>query len=409
MLWRRNLRWTWALAAVPVGWMLFVLLHATLLAAGVWLGCLDAAALGARWHREDLHHGADIAEAARNRIGLRGLIRSHLHHHKIKRNGWLSDGRLTVGVDVRGLRVQIPVGYESGSYTLVVGATGSGKTVSEAWVACRLIGAGHAAIVIDPKGDQLLHDELELAAQHQETGFYEWTPEGPWAYNPYGTGTAGEIADKALSGEQFTEPHYLRQAQRYLGHAVRAMHTAGIPVSPVSLMGQLDPRQLEVTARGLPEGIAAETQAYLDGLTERQRRELAGVRDRLSILAESDTRHWLHPNPEAGLLDILQAVQERAVVYFRLDSDRRPLLAAMLAAAIVSDPISLAARLQADPVATVVVIDEFSAVAAEHVARLFARARSAGVSLILGTQELADLKGVGRGLCGSRRSGTSRP
>ncbi len=395
MLWRRNLRWTWALAAIPVGWLLFVLFHATLLAAGVWLGCLDAAALGARWHREDLHHGADIAEAVRNRVGLRGLIRSRLHQHKIKRNGWLSAGRLTVGVDVRGLPVTIPVGRESGSHTLVVGATGSGKTVSEAWVACRLIDAGHAAIVIDPKGDELLHDELALAAQ--ETSFYEWTPEGPWAYNPYAAGTPGEIADKALSGEQFTEPHYLRQAQRYLGHAVRAMHTAGIPVSPVSLMSQLDPRQLEVTARDLPQELAAETQAYLDGLTERQRRELAGVRDRLSILAESDTRHWLHPTPDSGLLDIHQAVQERAVVYFRLDSDRRPLLAAMLAAAIVSDLISLVARLQADPVATVVVIDEFSAVAAEHVARLFARARSAGVSLILGTQELADLKSVGDG------------
>jgi type IV secretory pathway TraG/TraD family ATPase VirD4 len=69
----------------------------------------------------------------------------------------------------------------------------------------------------------------------------------------------------------------------------------------------------------------------------------------------------------------------------------------MLAAAIVSDLISLVARLQREPVPTVVVIDEFSAVAAEHVARLFGRARSAGISLILGTQELADLKSAGDG------------
>ena len=37
-------------------------------------------------------------------------------------------------------------------------------------------------------------------------------------------------------------------------------------------------------------------------------------------------------------------------------------------------------------------IDEFSAVAAGQVNRLFGRALSAGISLILGTQELADLK-----------------
>jgi type IV secretory pathway TraG/TraD family ATPase VirD4 len=42
------------------------------------------------------------------------------------------------------------------------------------------------------------------------------------------------------------------------------------------------------------------------------------------------------------------------------------------------------------------VIDEFSAIAAEHVVRLFGRARSAGFSLLLGTQELADLRPPGR-------------
>jgi type IV secretory pathway TraG/TraD family ATPase VirD4 len=39
-----------------------------------------------------------------------------------------------------------------------------------------------------------------------------------------------------------------------------------------------------------------------------------------------------------------------------------------------------------------VVIDEFSALGARHVTALFGRARSAGVSLLLGTQELADLR-----------------
>jgi hypothetical protein len=42
-------------------------------------------------------------------------------------------------------------------------------------------------------------------------------------------------------------------------------------------------------------------------------------------------------------------VRKREVVYFRIDSDRRPLLAAMLAAAIMSDLITLVAQLQASP------------------------------------------------------------
>ncbi len=162
-------------------------------------------------------------------------------------------------------------------------------------MACRLIESGHGAVVLDPKGDQMLRGELLAAAARRGAAFLEWTPEGPLAYNPYATGSETEIAEKALGGERFTEPHYLRQAQRYLGHAVRSMHAAGVEVTPVSLMAQLDPRELEVIAREIPEEQAQEVQRYLDSLTERQRRDLAGVRDRLSILAESDVRDWVDP------------------------------------------------------------------------------------------------------------------
>jgi conjugal transfer pilus assembly protein TraD len=362
----------------------------------VFWGCALACALGAHWHHLDLTHGADLAELAHSRVGILAAYRRWSDQQAIRRDGWVKDGRLIIGTDVQGMGVSIPVGYRSGSHTLVVGATGSGKTVSEAWIAGRLIEQGHGAVVLDPKGDELLRDELAAAAERRGARFLEWTPDGPLAYNPYAHGTDTEIADKALSGEAFTEPHYLRQAQRYLGHAVRVMHAAGVPVTPVSLMAHMDPRQLDVAARKLPEGLAEETEAYLDSLSDRQRRDLAGVRDRLSILAESEVREWLDPH-DANRLDIHEAVQERAVVYFRLDADRRPLLAGMLAAAIVSDLVTLVARHQAHPVPTVVMVDEFSAVAAEQVARLFGRARSAGVSLILGTQELADLQHVGDG------------
>jgi type IV secretory pathway TraG/TraD family ATPase VirD4 len=223
-------------------------------------------------------------------------------------------------------------------------------------------------------------------------------PEGPVAYNPYGQGSDTEIADKALAGEVFTEPHYLRQAQRYIGHAVRVIRAAGVEVTPASLMEHMDPRELEVSARKLPESDAEPAQAYLDSLGERQRRELAGVRDRLAILAESDLRPWLEPNPDRPTLDIHQAVQGRAVVYMSLDADRRLLLSAMLAGAVVIDLVTLVGRLQRQPIPTVVMIDEFSAIATEPVARLFGRARSAGISLILGTQELADLRGAEDGV-----------
>jgi hypothetical protein len=53
-----------------------------------------------------------------------------------------------------------------------------------------------------------------------------------------------------------------------------------------------------------------------------------------------------------------------------LDSDRRPLLAGMLAAAIVQDLLTIAAELQHQPVPTLVLVDEFSAIAPGGIKRL---------------------------------------
>jgi type IV secretory pathway TraG/TraD family ATPase VirD4 len=68
----------------------------------------------------------------------------------------------------------------------------------------------------------------------------------------------------------------------------------------------------------------------------------------------------------------------------------------MLGAAVVGDLQAMVATLQGRPVPTLVMIDEFSAIAPERVVGLFARASGAGVNLVLGTQELADLRVPGR-------------
>ena len=90
------------------------------------------------------------------------------------------------------------------AHTLVVGATGSGKTVTQSWMAVRAIERGMGAVVIDPKGDEELREQLRRAALAAGRQFLEWTPDGGCVYNPFACGGASEIADKALAGERFT-------------------------------------------------------------------------------------------------------------------------------------------------------------------------------------------------------------
>ncbi len=398
----RHLHWSWAAGALAI----VVLARPGLGGAGftLALAALLAAARGRRWHREDLETGADMADIAARRRRPLDLLRPlawaaalrFREHFGAAR--WLRGHELQLGLDENSRAVSIPFGGErGGTHTLVVGATGSGKTVTQTWIAVRAIEQGMGAIVIDPKGDGGMRAEVRRAAMLAGRTFLEWTPDGDSVYNPYARGGASEIADKALAGERFTEPHYLRQAQRYLGHVVRALRETGTEVSLHAIVEHLDTGRLEVLARGLPETDARATFAYLDSLSARQQSELAGVRDRLAILTESDVGPWLDPQTAvAQRFDLLTAVKERSVVYFSLESDSRPLLSEMLGAAIVQDLQTTVASLQGAPVPTLVVIDEFSAVAAEQVVRRFGRARSAGFSLLLGTQELSDLRPPGR-------------
>ena len=386
-----GLHWSWTaptvLAVGPV-WMVD-----RFAALGVAFATGLVTVTGAKWHAEDLRAGGDIATLARRRRTPVSALRSWRDQRRIRAGRILTKRGLVVGRDHRGRGVHVPVGGRGGGHTLVLGATGSGKTVTQAWIAGRLIQLGHGAVVVDPKGDRTLRCELHRAARRARRRFREWTPEGHDAYNPFAHGTDTELADKALAGESYTEPHYLRQAQRYLGHATRTLKATGRPVTLAALAGAMNPRRLEAIGRELDdEHQARELHDYLDDLTAEQQRGLAGTRDRLAVLAESDVAPWLQPQAAGGPgIDLLASVQAREVVYFRLDADRRPLLSAMIAAAIVQDLLTVAAHHQHQPTPTLVLVDEFSAVAPDGVARLFGRGRSAGMSLLLGTQELADL------------------
>lgn len=416
----RHLRWTWAPTALGVDLLVGPVIGGSV-AWTLGIAALCASVRGGRWHREEVAAGADLAELAANRRGPWDALRTFVRRtaprliarwapaspnlgvlrDRLRGAGgkdWFRGDRLIVGEEENGRPVSIPLGSPTGgTHTLVVGATRSGKTVTMTWMAVRSIEHGMGAIVLDPKGDRDLCRELRDAARAAGRRFVEWAPRGPSVYNPYARGSETEIADKVLAGERFTEPHYLRQAQRYLGHEVRTLRRAGLEVSLDVLVAHLDPMRLELLARSLPEQQAKRAHDYLDSLTTRQQSDLAGVRDRLAIMAESDIGPWLDPRTEgAQRLDLLEAIEDRAVVYFNLEADRRPLLAQMLGAAIVQDLQAMVAALQGRPLGTLVAIDEFSAIVPERVVGLFGRAAGAGVSLVLGTQELADLRMPGR-------------
>ena len=397
----RAKRWHWswlAVAGLPLLPVAVALRERGLVALA--LGLLAGAAVAAAWQRRALERGGVEAQREREHGGPLRSIRSILRLRRVRGRRTVG-GRFVVGKARGGGPLTVPFGSQQGVRAFIPGAPGSGKTVTMAAHAVAYAEAGQAVICVDPKGDRALRSHLRAAAARLERPFLEWTPSGPSTYNPLGLGSPSELADKVLAGEQFTEPHYLRQAQRYIGLALRVAHAHGHwPPSLADLVALMDPVRLEVSAEQCPDiELSEHVCSYLGALPDRSRRELSGVRDRIAVLCESELGAWLGSGAIAGgesaapaaEIELERAIEEQAVVYVHLDSDRFPLAAEMLGVSLLVDLITLAAKLQRQDLRGLVIVDEFSALASDQITRLMSRSRSAGLSVLVGTQSLGDL------------------
>jgi hypothetical protein len=303
-------------------------------------------------------------------------------------------GDFLVGVTCEGRRaVSLPA-----RHTVVVGATGVGKTVTIRRILSQATDA-MGLIAVDGKGDPELERDLERLARVTGRRFQAWSPYHTTRYSPFGRGSDTEIVDKALAAERWGDDYYLRLGQRFLGFAVRALRAAGREPTLRSLAHYVNPSNLEELAPAMERaapGSWSDLVATLPPLDRAERQAIGGTQHRLATLAESDLGALLEAAPGCELIDLLEVVRAGDVAYFNLNADSRPALSRMIGAAIVMDLVNIAATMQRnrEHVPTVLMFDDvqsfLSTPAMGGIASLFARARSAGMMLLLGTQSLAD-------------------
>jgi len=270
--------------------------------------------------------------------------------------------------------------------------------VTQAAIAQAHVLAGVPAIVLDPKGDEHLREVLIDAAARSGMPFREWSPTGRAVYNPFERGNPTEIADKAIAGQRWSEEHYREASRRLLGKVLGTLRAAdNWPPTMSQVVRYMDPERLDALAAQVGGQVGEDVAEYVDGLSPRARSDLGGGRDRLAVLVEGELGARLDPSLAgvgAQRIGLERALSAGEVIYFHIDADRYPAASQLLAAALVTDLVSLVAELQGGAAQGLLVIDEFAALAAREVKRLFARARGAGLSLALGTQSLADLRGT---------------
>jgi hypothetical protein len=404
---RGGLGWAWAplsvSAALPWAALIVALDRAAALPAAVLLAATGATATG--WsldaHLEDLRIGGDRASAARARRRPLDRARARLAERGSRRASLLAD-ETPLGRTAAGELVAVPRGdARSGRHVLVPGATGAGKTTTlGALLVDHVVRAGHGAVLIEAKNDAALLGSARSAAAARGAAFRLFSPEGPSAYDPLARGSVDERSERLVAVEDWgsADADFYRQAASpFLRTVIRVLDGGPAPTTLAAVAAACSPDALvNAAAQAGDPGLLEEAREVVTTIGPDQVRAVAGLHARLANLASSDlARRWLDPTSAAEPFDLGSSIERREVVYLRLDTDRTGNVGRSLAQMALLDLGAAASALMDRGVGTFVCVDEFGALEASALERLFARGRAAGFSVALGTQTLADLSAAG--------------
>ncbi|MBV9802671.1 MAG: DUF853 family protein [Solirubrobacterales bacterium] len=312
-----------------------------------------------------------------------------------------------LGTDPRGRTVGLTE-RELSAHGLILGASGAGKSTTLLRILTEQIARGQPVVAIDMKGSPAFARVLGEAARAAGRPFSVWSIDGPAHWNPLQHGNATELKDKLMATERFTEPHYQRAAERYVQTVLQVLSAAHPGRAPVlsEVVQLMDPGRLPSVLRELDRDLRDRVRDYLAGLTPDQLSAVRGLQTRLAVLTESHTAPYLAPGPRLAdaTIDLREALHGPQVVLFSLNSARYGRLAAQLGTLVVQDLVSASGERLSDAASSgrrgvaTIAIDEFSALGADHVIALLSRGRESGLSVLVATQELADLDRAAPGL-----------
>jgi hypothetical protein len=403
---RRELAWSWSaltLATPPLFLSPLALGFAPAAAPLAFTLGLTAASIGWGLHAEleDRRSGGDHASAARARRAPLDPLRRRRRERSSRRAALLGDG-IPLGRTHRGEMAMIPRGSAtSGHHLLVPGATGAGKTTSLAAILVDYVARNSfGAVILEAKNDSALLNSARRAAAANGTRFHFFSPEGDSAYDPLAHGSVDERSERLIAVEDWgsADADFYRQASSpFLRLVLSALDRSGQYPTLAAVAERCDPDGLAGLARIVGDAeLTAEIRTFLTALGSDQKRAIAGLGARLQNLASSQfAREWLDPPSAERSFDLRRAIANREVAYFRFDTDRTGNVGRAIAQMVLLDLGAAASQTMGQGTGTFVCVDEFGALEASALERLFARGRAAGFSVALGTQTLADLTAAG--------------
>lgn len=305
----------------------------------------------------------------------------------------ISDGSETgtvLGVSkYTGKRVVIPDSYLN-QIALVLGTTGSGKTITLRRFYQRAIMRGYPLVIVDgkPTADNIMW--LQKLAKQYNRKFYGFNCGNYAHYDTLSNGGFTELKDKIISLKDEWENDYYRSiAEDYLQTTFEVLLQSGKSFDLKLVAECLNHDDLLTVAREIGNDVLLKRVADLDGYDHK---DITGLKSHLNLLIHSELGRYFIAGE--NMFSLPQALAENAVVYFALPALKFPSFSRVLGKLVINDLKATIDREDHQYKRVFMVFDEFSVFAGEQVLNLVNMGRGKGVHAIFGTQGLADLNKV---------------
>lgn len=302
------------------------------------------------------------------------------------------DGSL-IGVDGDS-RPVILTDEAANKHTLVLGTTGSGKTVTVCNIVESAIARGIPLIYIDGKGDYDLACRVARCGQDNGRPVSLFAMKGDSvAYNPLAVGGFTSKKDRIIELREWSEEYYKKLTEGYLQTVFKVMEACHVPCNLATLAAHLDLDDL----RDLVRSHKADIPGVKQLMDELDRQEKASKHTE-SLVAEihnftaSEIGPLFTVTEGKPTLTLQQVLAENGIAYFCLPALEFPAMSRTLGRLIVNDlKATVAQQLGSSPKTVYVVFDEFSVFAGDQVLNAITMGRSAGIHAVLCTQSLSDI------------------
>lgn len=273
---------------------------------------------------------------------------------------------------------------------LVLGTTGSGKTITLRRFYQRAMMKSYPLIVVDGKPDDSNIEWLMNLAERYGRKFFGFNCGNNLSYDSLANGGYTELKDKIICLKDEWENDYYRSiAEDYLQTTFEVLLKFEKELDLKQVVECLTYRKLKKLALQTKENELIDRVAGLSGY---EQKDITGLQAHLNILIHSELGRYFQKNQNSFSLS--DVIDQQGVVYFALPALRFPSFAKVLGKLVINDIKAVIDRKRSNAKPVFTVFDEFSVFASEQVLNLVNMGRGKGVHAIFGTQGLADLDKV---------------